>query len=40
MNKFIFKPPWMVELELYVELNNINIIFSPNDPHKQNIKTL
>ena len=40
MNKFIFQPPCMAELELYGKVVNINNLFPPNDMHKQNIKTL
>ena len=30
---------WMAELELYGKVVNINNLFPPNNPHKQNIKT-
>ena len=40
MNKFIFQIPWMADLELYGEVVNIDELFPPNYPHKQNINTL
>ena len=32
--------PWMVEFGLYGKVFYISKLFPPNDPHKQNIKTL